>query len=347
MKIRRIEITNVRCFRHVVFDLLTPDDGGTPMDIANPYTLTFGLNGSGKTSLFKIVCNFFTKLAPLYQGGDLNSGDARVLEELGSVRVVWEDVVRETPCLFDVEYVLGAEAPTPSIIEHPANHPRLKQGTLAEWTAAFTNSPFTKIGIIIALDAYRQLFGRGNHAEILDCRARALQETIQRSGSGFDSLVHWVKDCGYAARDAASHNVEARRWKVIEDVLNAFLAPCRITGFRPTDFLVTDTRADDNPAVSSWNLGAGAESLFIIAAELLYRLSATGCDPEDILYQEAVLLVDDLDLHLHPRIQDDFYRLFRSTFPNVQLIASTHSPYMVGAVAPYQAFKLEPEDEKK
>lgn len=51
---------------------------------------------------------------------------------------------------------------------------------------------------------------------------------------------------------------------------------------------------------------------------------------------EAVVLIDELDLHLHPTWQQTIVRNLRATFPKCQFIATTHSPQVVASVEPEQ-----------
>lgn len=46
----------------------------------------------------------------------------------------------------------------------------------------------------------------------------------------------------------------------------------------------------------------------------------------------GVLIIDEVDLHLHPRWQQLVIRSLRKAFPNVQLIVSTHSPHVLSTV---------------
>lgn len=47
---------------------------------------------------------------------------------------------------------------------------------------------------------------------------------------------------------------------------------------------------------------------------------------------EAVVLIDELDLHLHPKWQRQIARNLTTTFPRCQFIATTHSPQVIGEV---------------
>ncbi len=48
---------------------------------------------------------------------------------------------------------------------------------------------------------------------------------------------------------------------------------------------------------------------------------------------EGVVLIDELDLHLHPRWQRRIIDDLRSTFPKVQFICTTHSPFLIQAIS--------------
>ena len=47
---------------------------------------------------------------------------------------------------------------------------------------------------------------------------------------------------------------------------------------------------------------------------------------------EAVVLIDELELHLHPKWQRRIVRNLTAAFPRCQFIATTHSPQVVGEV---------------
>jgi predicted ATP-binding protein involved in virulence len=47
---------------------------------------------------------------------------------------------------------------------------------------------------------------------------------------------------------------------------------------------------------------------------------------------EGVVLIDELDLHLHPRWQRDALPRLRAAFPRLQLVVTTHSPQVLSSV---------------
>ena len=46
----------------------------------------------------------------------------------------------------------------------------------------------------------------------------------------------------------------------------------------------------------------------------------------------AVVLIDEIDLHLHPKWQRQIVHNLRAAFPRCQFIATTHSPQVIGEV---------------
>jgi len=91
-------------------------------------------------------------------------------------------------------------------------------------------------------------------------------------------------------------------------------------------------------------LSDGYRSVFVMITDLLLRLSLSTPRMEDLLFQEAVCLIDEIDAHLHPRLQERVLPGLRTLFPNVQFIATTHSPFIVASVEPHNVFRLSEEE---
>lgn len=53
---------------------------------------------------------------------------------------------------------------------------------------------------------------------------------------------------------------------------------------------------------------------------------------EHALDTPGIVMIDEVDLHLHPRWQAQIISDLLSVFPNIQLIATTHSPTVVASV---------------
>lgn len=73
-------------------------------------------------------------------------------------------------------------------------------------------------------------------------------------------------------------------------------------------------------------------------ARALYDKFPGSNDPlYDPLSEPAVCLVDEIDLHLHPKFQRQIIQFLTETFPNTQFIVTAHSPLIVQAAEDYNA----------
>ena len=75
-------------------------------------------------------------------------------------------------------------------------------------------------------------------------------------------------------------------------------------------------------------LSLGYQTMTAWAVDLAWRLYQHYPEADDPLQQPAIVLIDELDLHLHPRWQRQLRSHISDTFPEVQFIATAHSPLL-------------------
>lgn len=91
-------------------------------------------------------------------------------------------------------------------------------------------------------------------------------------------------------------------------------------------------------------LSDGERGVLALVLDLARRLSQANPSLDDPLREgQAVVLIDEIDLHLHPKWQRQIVHNLRNTFPQCQFIATTHSPQVVASVAPEQVHLLAPD----
>jgi AAA domain, putative AbiEii toxin, Type IV TA system/AAA domain len=91
-------------------------------------------------------------------------------------------------------------------------------------------------------------------------------------------------------------------------------------------------------------LSDGERSVLALGLDLSRRLSIANPHLDDPSIQaEAVVLIDEIDLHLHPSWQRKIVRSLTTSFPMCQFIATTHSPQIIGEVPPDRIQILDPE----
>lgn len=85
---------------------------------------------------------------------------------------------------------------------------------------------------------------------------------------------------------------------------------------------------DDHP-LDLLQLSQGEKSLLALVGDIARRLALMNPGLDDPLQGEGIVLIDEIDLHLHPRWQRSVVRRLRETFPNCQFILTTHSPLVI------------------
>lgn len=89
-------------------------------------------------------------------------------------------------------------------------------------------------------------------------------------------------------------------------------------------------------------LSDGERGVLSLVLDLARRLSLANPKLSDPLEKgQAVVLIDEIDLHLHPRWQRTVVKKLIETFPACQFIATTHSPQIIGEVQPESIILLE------
>lgn len=73
-------------------------------------------------------------------------------------------------------------------------------------------------------------------------------------------------------------------------------------------------------------LSLGYRTMFALIVDLTWCLSNAFPESLDPVNESAIVLIDEIDLHLHPRWQREIARRLMSQFPKIQFIATTHSP---------------------
>lgn len=101
------------------------------------------------------------------------------------------------------------------------------------------------------------------------------------------------------------------------DVLDVFVSVYEEDG------LCLETKDGQNPPFEK--LPAGYKRIFYMALDIAYRsyiLNGT-------TNSEGIVVIDEIDLHLHPALEQVILQCFQETFKRIQFVVSTHSPLVL------------------
>lgn len=132
----------------------------------------------------------------------------------------------------------------------------------------------------------------------------------------------WIKDLALdqSKQKVQKLGVEALK-RVIDEVLNKDVT-IEIEGSRVI-FIERGYRETID------ELSEGYRSMIIFICDLLYRLLINNPKEEDVFGIPAVVLIDEIDEHLHLKWQRVIVKKLRNIFPNIQFIMTTHSPTII------------------
>lgn len=167
-----------------------------------------------------------------------------------------------------------------------------------------------------------------------------------------DKLKQWIVNVDYRIKDAKSRDQDPEQF---ERLLNDFFDVVReLTEGTKIEFKEVNpatkeiTVITDDGELPIEALSQGMTSLIGWVGILLQRLyEVYGKDDDDPKEHYALVLMDEIDAHLHPAWQQSLIRKLSKIFPNVQFIATTHSPLIVGGMNPDQIIRFARDEDDK
>jgi hypothetical protein len=93
-------------------------------------------------------------------------------------------------------------------------------------------------------------------------------------------------------------------------------------------------------AIAGVALSHGYQSTFAWIADLIGHVLLESKTELDTTDMEGLVLIDEIDLYLHPNWQASFIPALRRVFPNMQFVVTTHSPIVLSSLAPHEVVRL-------
>ncbi|MCD9484497.1 AAA family ATPase [Photobacterium phosphoreum] len=116
--------------------------------------------------------------------------------------------------------------------------------------------------------------------------------------------------------------------KVESDLQNLFEDDDLKLVFKSDDFSF-EIHQDGKEPYTFQSLSSGFSSIMTVYADLITKISLRSIDPENLT---GIVLIDEIDAHLHVSLQKKILAFLTTAFPKVQFIVTTHSPFVVSSV---------------
>lgn len=317
MRLESLRLQNFRGF----------EDATLPLD--RPLTVLFGENGSGKSSVLRAMGLGFTSIIKnaLDQVGEAypffkSSHDIRLGSAKADITIEWnhQKIIRQTTHFVRFgnpkHSFYGKVATVRSMVE--------------------SGVPF----LPIIFSAHRTIDDSENvlrSSGVPDTKRRTpgvLDDALNPGSFGFRTFFLWFKE----REDAENRRkVQEKNFSAVDPHLSAVRAA--IERLFPT---YTNPRIQHDPLrleitkgdqkLSMDQLSDGEKQVLVMTADIARRLSMVYPAETNPLEQEAVILVDEIELHLHPSWQRQILPAWRRIFPGSQFIVTTHSPQVISEV---------------
>ena len=171
-------------------------------------------------------------------------------------------------------------------------------------------------------------------------------DTLFSNDQRLVNIEEWLMQLDYAAKN---HNASAaKRLEKVRELICGNVFP------EISDFKFESSDEMHNYVLfltkDGWfrytQLGYGYQSMLSWVIDLCKRMFEKYPDSDNPLQESAVVLIDEIDLHLHPKWQRDIIAIISNVFRNVQFIVTTHSPLVIQSMNEVNLYVLRRQGEK-
>lgn len=333
MKLRQLELNHFRLFDHLV------------MDFDERLTVLVGVNGSGKTTILDALTVLFSHLNEAIDTGGKKTGrDFSDLDiQLGA---------KETRNAMTV--TLGQKRFSWSIVRTRKNPKRQTQADISDVERLneyvlelMDREKLPSLPLAVYYDVHRavldiSLYGFSFNEKIRkDSDFSAYKNALSVANRDFRVFFEWFRhrediENEYRLHPAARDGGEAENLNYRDPQLEAVRqAIYRLTGFSHMRIRRNPPRMEvlkGEHHLDVRQLSDGEKCLLAMVGDLARRLALVNHNLTDPLDGSAVVMIDEIELHLHPEWQHQVIPGLLNTFPHCQFLITTHSPQVLSHV---------------
>lgn len=353
MHIEKLRMQNFRGFKDVTIDF--------PSNLA----VFIGVNGSGKSSIIDCLDNLlFELIRPLirvarnpknsnlygdesFDENDIANGCKGTINELTlSYSEFSQEFSRNIKLLYWFAY--------PSISDEPRrDYSRSKLDDVENFkefiNIQIDNHPNKSIPIIVCYSTRRSFIGYRLYASTLTPNTAKLSQihcytdATNQYNIDFETFFVWFKnneDLEQEIRLDGNLDYQDYQLNLVRKAITSILPDYTDLKVKRSRMQIVLKKQDHELVLNQ--LSDGEKNLLVMVADIARRLAIANPDPtKNALEGEGIILIDEIELHLHPQWQRDIIPRLTSTFPNCQFIVTTHSPQVLSNVKKENVFIVE------
>lgn len=338
MHIKSIELENFRCFEHLTVDF--PED----------YAVLIGINGAGKSSILDAVA---IALGAYLSGSgiptiNIHKTDARILTYAYESGVVREET--QYPIRIATEADIGEPSHikwTRALNSSNGRTTSVESHEIMDYANALRQKVKKNDPVKIPLFAY---YGTGRLWLPKKAKQKKTMSVVPSRLHGYvDALdaatneklmLEWFKQ---SALIEVENGTPLPIFQAVKQSMEQFyvgmdadLEMVRVS-YSFTTWEIKIRLKHKNAEVVSLPLSYfsdGIKSMLSMTADIAYRMALLNPNLGEnaIAETSGIVLIDEIDMHLHPSWQSRIMSALRNVFPRIQFIVTTHAPAVLANV---------------
>ncbi|MDM8552699.1 AAA family ATPase [Desulfobacterales bacterium HSG2] len=299
INVEYITIHNVKCFEDVTINF--NPEGNT--------TLILGTNARGKSLILQLLGLGLNDVrsVPFPQNWKkvVKTGNRAGTFEIGLKMLLHPSdffpSVDGSPTHFKLKFQIDEDDTITCIESGDKDWPALKSQLLLIGYGVSRNVKLEEPHPYKDIETIATLFGENSYLKHIGA-----SETFKCVNEHFDEIQRLINDVLDKADDKHKISLEA---------------------YNPDGFYFSTPSSPDE-LIPTEALSEGFKSTFVWLLDMIVRMVKADRDIEDLSEMRGIILLDEVDLHLHPTWQRRILPSLEKTFPNIQFIATTHSPFV-------------------
>jgi predicted ATP-binding protein involved in virulence len=296
--------------------------------------LLIGDNGVGKTSVLEAISVGLTG----YLRGIVGISGRNILQQDIRIADVSSSPVYMTPASIRCEATLQGQPFSWSRIrksELGSARTSTSGNGITKQAQALSNDPHSLLPIISYQSTARVVqFKREKYASELKSRKDRRSGYLACLDASLDAkgIKAWCMNMDYAEYKQKREIPEYRLFKeAVSALMMAMDDSNQLSHISYSTYFDDLVYGEPGHELPISYLSAGYQSILWITMDLAYRNTILNPTMQSIADAEGVVLIDEIDMHLHPKWQWRVVPALERVFPKVQFILATHSPFIISS----------------
>lgn len=309
------------------------------IDLNPGINLLIGDNGAGKTSVLEGIAvalsGLFVNVAGVSTKNFVKEDVRMIIDPLGdaSTSVTYCEPI-SAGC--SLKICAGKEFKWNRIKEElSSTHTKIDDKTVCAWMKKLTNQTDSVLPVVSFQSAARAWkvrrgdFGTELQKKLDDRRCGYIG--CLDSSMDVKSIQQWCMK----QEVIAVNKGKVREYETFKNIISTFMKEINELDESPEVYYSPQfgelAYKDSKEDMAISKLSAGYQSLLWMIMDLAYRVCLLNPELGDRSQIKGIVLIDEIDMHLHPKWQWNIIKALSTTFENVQFIIATHSPIVISS----------------